>query len=135
MESMRVFPPIWAIERTPIEDDVIGGYHIPKGSIVTLCIYQIHRNESDWENPEGFDPERFTTENSATRHNYSYIPFGGGPRTCIGNSFAMMEATLILAYISSLYDLRLVSGQNIQMDPMITLRPKNGIFMKVFPNQ
>ncbi|NBU98855.1 MAG: cytochrome P450 [Spirochaetia bacterium] len=130
-EAMRLYPPIWIIERTPIKDDIIGGYKIPAGSVVSISINSLHKDKDYWTNPEGFDPERFNPENSAGRHGYSYLPFGGGPRICIGNHFAMMEATLILASIVHHYDLNLTSLANVLRNPVITLRPKNGIEMSL----
>ena len=130
-EAMRLFPPIWIIERSPIKDDIIGGYKVPRGSVVSVCINSIHKDKDYWINPEGFDPERFNAENSAGRHGFSYLPFGGGPRICIGNHFAMMEATLILASIVHHYDLNLTSLAKVTRNPVITLRPKNGIEMSI----
>ena len=126
-EAMRLYPPIWIIERSPIKDDEIGGYFIPAGSIVSVCINSIHRHKDFWINPEGFDPERFSSENSSSRPNFAYLPFGGGPRICIGNHFAMMEATLILANLVHHYDLNILSLSKIEKNPLITLRPKYGI--------
>lgn len=128
-ESMRLYPPIWIIERAPIENDTIGGFFVPKNSVVSICIHSMHRNPELWVNPEGFDPDRFTPENSRGRHPFSYLPFGGGPRICIGNHFAMMEAILILASVVHNYDLNLVPFAKVEKNPLITLRPKYGIPM------
>jgi cytochrome P450 len=130
-EAMRLYPPIWIIERTPIKDDEVGGFTVPAKSIVSVCINSIHKNKDYWVNPEGFDPDRFNPENSGGRHGFSYLPFGGGPRICIGNHFAMMEATLILASIVHNYDLNLTSLANVAKNPLVTLRPKNGIEMSL----
>src|SRR5208282_4902729 len=98
-ESMRLLPPVWSIARSAVEDDVIGGYEIPKGSWVFTSPYVTHRDPRFWENPEGFDPDRFTPELEAARPKCAYFPFASGPRKCIGESFAMMEARLILVSI------------------------------------
>jgi cytochrome P450 len=130
-EAMRLYPPIWIIERAPIKDDVVGGFDVPAGSILSVCINSIHRHKDYWINPEGFDPDRFLPENSTGRHGYSYLPFGGGPRICIGNHFAMMEAVLILATLVHHYDFNLTSLGRVAKNPLVTLRPKYGIPMSV----
>jgi cytochrome P450 len=130
-ESMRLYPPIWIIERSPIEDDLVGGFFVPKKSIVSICINSLHRNEEYWENPEGFDPDRFLPENSKNRPGYSYLPFGGGPRICIGNHFAMMEAVLILASLIDKFNFDIHFSANIQKNPLVTLRPKYPVWMSV----
>lgn len=126
-ESMRLFPPAWIVARQAAKDDVIGGYHIPKNSYVVLSSYVTHRNRQQWQNPEGFDPDRFEDAAEASRHKYAYFPFGGGPRICIGNAFAMMEATLVLATIAQRVRLDVVPGAPIVPDALITLRPKYGV--------
>ncbi|WP_162913098.1 cytochrome P450 [Rhodospirillaceae bacterium SYSU D60014] len=130
-EAMRLYPPAWTISRAAIEDDEIGGYAVPAGSPVMLCPYIIHRHTDYWENPEGFDPERFLPERSVGRPKFAYFPFGGGPRICIGNSFAMMEIPLVLAMAMRAYDLHLVPGHRVEPLPAISLRPKNGMIMSV----
>ncbi len=128
-EAMRLYPPAWMIARSPEEDDVVGGYHIPRHSLVFLCPWVTHRHPDHWEDPEGFDPDRFSPERSADRHRFAYFPFGGGPRLCIGNNFALMEAQLILATLMRDWRLDLVSGQRVAMEPLVTLRPKHGLRM------
>jgi cytochrome P450 len=132
-ESMRLYPPVWFFNRTAIEDDEIGGYPIPAGSIVTLSPYTMHRHPAFWQNPEGVDPERFTPKRMEGRHRYAYIPFGGGPRYCIGSTFAMMEAQLILATIAQQYRLVLAPGQPVEPEPLVTLRPHDGLKMRLSP--
>ncbi len=134
-EVLRVYPSVWTIARTPLTPDEIGGYPILPGVNVALTPYITHRHPSFWEDPEAFDPERFSPERSAGRHPYAYFPFGGGPRLCIGNSFALMEATLILAMIIQRYDLELAADQTIEPQPVVTLRPRYGIQMQVHPRQ
>lgn len=130
-ESMRLYPPAWAIGRNSIAADEIGGCSIPPDSIIALSPYVTHRLPAYWDNPEGFDPDRFTPERSAGRPRFAYFPFGGGPRLCIGNNFAMMEAQLVVAMVAQRYRLELVPGQIVDPEPMITLRPRNGVLMTV----
>jgi cytochrome P450 len=128
-EAMRLYPPAWIFARMPVSDDVVGGYHLPRGVNVFLSSYITHRHPEFWENPEGFDPERFSPERSAGRPRYAYFPFGGGPRQCIGNNFALMEAQLILATIVQRFRLDLEPGYRPVPKPMITLRVRDGMPM------
>jgi cytochrome P450 len=128
-ESMRLYPPAWNFERQAIESDVVCGYAIAPGDIIGIATYALHRNPRYWENPEGFDPERFSPERSQGRPRYAYLPFGGGPRTCIGNAFAMMEAQIILAMIVQRFRLELPPDEVVELAPLITLRPKRGLRM------
>jgi cytochrome P450 len=128
-ESMRLLPPVWFLTRSVIDDDVVGGYRIPKGSWVLISPYLTHRHPDFWPNPEGFDPDRFTPEREDARPKCAYLPFLLGPRKCIGESFAMMEARLILAAIVQRTKLDLVPGRPVELDPTVTLRPKGGVWM------
>ena len=92
-----------------------------------------HRDPTLWENPEGFDPERFAPERSAGRAHHAYFPFGGGPRQCIGKGFALMESTLVLALLGQRYELHLVPGRRVETEATATLRPRYGIWMTVHP--
>jgi cytochrome P450 len=130
-EAMRLYPPAWVMTRMPAADDAVGGYRIPARSVVFLSQYVTHRHPDFWEDPESFDPERFAPEAAAGRPRYAYFPFGGGPRQCIGNNFAMMEAQLILAMVVQAYRLDLVPGHPIAMQPLITLRPRHGILVRL----
>jgi cytochrome P450 len=132
-ESMRLYPPAWSFGRQAIEDVQIGDYQIPAQSGIMIVAYAMHRHPEYWETPEQFIPERFTPEAEHARHKYVYFPFGGGPRICIGNAFAMMEAKLILASIVQRYRLRLVPGHNVEPEPLITLRPRYGMAMTLEP--
>ena len=132
-ESLRLFPPAWIIGRRAIGDDVIGGYHIPAGTVIAICIYTLHRHPAFWENPDLFDPERFTPERSASRHKHAYIPFSIGPRQCIGNSFALLEASLILASIVQRFELHLSPGVEVQPQPLYVLRPNRDMLMHLNP--
>jgi cytochrome P450 len=128
-EAMRLYPPIFVLMRSPLEDDQVGGYDLPAGSNVVLCPYVTHRHPAFWDNPEGFDPERFTPERSANRHRMAYLPFAAGPRKCIGDSFAMMEMALVVAMIAQRFRLDLVPGQTVQPEPAISLRPRDPLLM------
>ncbi len=128
-EVLRLYPPAWLYTRGTIEADEIGGYHIPGKSVVMISPYVLHRNPSVWENPEGFDPERFTEERVAARSRHAYVPFAGGPRQCIGNNFALMELTIILAMVTQRFRLDLVPGQKIEPEPTVTLRPSAPVMM------
>ena len=132
-EVMRLYPPVWTFERQALADDVVLGYALPKDAIVGISPYALHRHPKLWENPEGFDPERFAPERTEKRSKYAYLPFGGGPRTCIGNAFAMTEAQIILAMVAREHRLTRVPGHRIELDPAVTLRPKTGIRVKIEP--
>ncbi len=128
-EGMRLYPPAWLVHREPLQDDVVAGYRVPKGSLVLISPFLLHRNAKHWENPEGFDPDRFTPEAMKARARFSYLPFGGGPRICIGNEFALMEAALILASVVRRWRLELVSSHPVELEPVVTLRPRYGLQM------
>ena len=132
-EAMRIYPPVWAIGRAAIEDDEIMGYRIARGSNVMLSQWLTHRHPSYWENPERFEPERFSAERAVGRPRYAYFPFSGGPRQCIGNIFALTEANLILAAVAQKYRPRLVPGHRVEPYPLITLRPRYGLTMTLEP--
>lgn len=128
-ESMRLLPPAWIIDRHAVADDVVTGYRIKKDTLVLLSPYVTHRHPALWPNPEGFDPERFAPALEESRPRYAYFPFGGGPRQCIGNNFAMMEAQLILATVLQRFRPWLVPGYPVEPNPLITLRPRFGLHM------
>jgi cytochrome P450 len=126
-ESLRLYPPAWGFSRRALGDDRIGGYRVPKGSLVFVIPFVIHRRPKLWPHPDRFDPDRFAPEQEAQRPRFAYIPFGGGPRGCIGNQFAMVEAQLIVAAVAQRYRIELVRDQDIRPEPLITLRPAPGI--------
>lgn len=128
-ETMRLYPPGWLFIRRAIDQDNIGGHHIPANTRIMLCPYVVHRDPTYWPNPEVFDPERFTPERSAERPRLAYFPFSAGPRQCIGSGFAMMEAKLILPMISQLYQLKPVPGHVVEARPRTTLHPNAGILV------
>lgn len=124
-ESMRLYPPIWSIERRAVSDDVIGGFAIPAGSSVIISPYVLHRHPSFWPHPLQFDPARFT----GAKLPEAYMPFGAGPRYCIGSEFAMLEARLIVAMVVQAWHLTLAPGQDIAPQPSLTLRLRHGLRM------
>ena len=128
-EGLRLYPPAWGFSRQALGDDQIGGYHLPQGWMAFVIPYVLHRLPSLWEEPEAFDPDRFSPERSADRPKFAYVPFGAGPRQCIGSQFALMEAQLIVATLAQRYRLRLVPGHRVEAWPLITLRPRYGMPM------
>ncbi|HEY8211519.1 MAG TPA: cytochrome P450 [Myxococcaceae bacterium] len=132
-ETMRLYPAAWMFARTPLQDDEICGYHVAAGQRVMISPYVLHRRADLWPNPEAFDPQRFAPEQVSPRHRYAYLPFGGGQRICIGNNFALMEATLILAMAAQRFRLHLVPGRPVRAQPTSTLRPRPGVWMAVHP--
>jgi cytochrome P450 len=130
-EVMRLYPAAWGVSREAIEDVQLGPYFMPKGSTIGLTLYFTHHDPQNFPDPERFDPERFSAENEKNIPDYAYLPFGGGPRVCVGNSLAMMETRLIVATIASRFRLSLAPGQTVQMDPLITLNTKGGMAMTV----
>lgn len=132
-EVMRLYPPAWVMSRSPTADDTLRGYRVPAGSVVLISPYVTHRHPDFWENPEGFDPERFAPGAEAARPRYAYFPFGGGPRICIGNSFALMEAQLILATVVQRFRLDLLPGAVVAPRPMVTLHAGEGVWMTAHP--
>jgi cytochrome P450 len=126
-EAMRLYPPVWITNRQVLADDVVCGYRIPAGSMVSVSPYVVQRLERWWEQPEVFDPDRFLPERSAGRPAYAYFPFGGGPRLCIGKSFALVEAALVLACIVQQTRMNVAPGYVAQPNPVATLRPKGGM--------
>ena len=132
-ESMRIFPPVWAIGRMSTEALQLGGVEIGPKSIVIVSPYVMHRNAKYYPEPQRFDPERWTPEAKKARPQFSYFPFGGGSRLCIGERFAWMEGVLILASVAQKWKLRLDPAQRVEPQPIITLRTKYGMRMKIEP--
>ncbi len=130
-EALRLYPPAWLITRRAMGEDIVGGYHIPAGAVMVISPYCMHRREDLWPQPEHFIPERFSIEGSQGRHRFGFIPFGGGPRLCIGNRFAYIEAALILAMVASKFDLLLPPNAAVEVEALVTLRPKGGLPMMV----
>jgi cytochrome P450 len=129
-ESMRIYPTAPAISnRVAAADDEICGFKVKKGASIAIAPWLLHHHRRLWDDPNRFDPDRFLPERSAGRHRFAYLPFGGGPRVCIGQMLAMNEAVLILASLAQRYQLRLAPGQVVQPQANITLRPKYGLKM------
>lgn len=130
-ESLRLFPPAWTLGRRALGEDEIGGYYVAPNTVIAICIYTLHRHADFWTNAEAFQPERFSPENIAGRHRFAYVPFGAGPRQCIGNTFGLMEASLIIAGIARRYDLQLVPGTEVQPQAVFVLRPARDLMMTI----
>ncbi len=126
-ESMRLYPPAWAMGRQSTADIAIGPYFFPRGSFIFFSQYFVHRDPTLFPDPLAFRPERFTPEAKAQRPKFAYFPFGGGGRQCIGESFAWMEAVLVLATLAQRWHLNIDQNHQIALQPKITLRPKFGI--------
>jgi cytochrome P450 len=128
-EAMRLYPPAHTLGRQPIAADEVSGHRIPAGSTVLIVPWMLHRKPSLWERPDRFEPERFSPERAAARPRFTYLPFGAGPRICIGAAFAMEEGILILATIAQRYRLRLKPGHPVEPQGLITIRPRYGLPM------
>ncbi len=131
-EGMRLYPPAYAVGREPIEDDEILDEKIPKKAVVFISIAAAHRNPKIWENPNEFNPDRFAPENAKKIPKYAYMPFGAGPRMCIGNHFAIMEMQLILAVLARDFEFEYI-GKKTPPDyqTLVTIRPKDGMPMRI----
>ncbi|SDI17925.1 cytochrome P450 [Nonomuraea jiangxiensis] len=130
-EVMRLRPPVWMLPRQAVADDEVGGYRVPAGSDVLISPYTLHRHEAFWTDPERFDPDRFDPGQPAGRPRYAYIPFGAGPRFCVGNHLGMMEATFVIAMVARDLRLSLVPGYRAEPEPMLSLRVRGGLPMTV----
>lgn len=132
-ESMRLYPSAWSISRRALNDDEIGGYHIPAHAIVAMSPYVMHRHPEFWPEPERFIPERFVPEVSAQRPHFAYLPFGGGARQCIGRHFALAESMIIMPALAQRYVMQLVPDHPVVPHALVTLRPRHGILMTLTP--
>lgn len=130
-ESMRLYPPAWAVGRRAIRDYPIGKYVAPAGSLMLMSQFVTHRDPKYFPDPLRFDPERWTPEAQAARPKFCYFPFGGGSRYCIGDGFAWTEAILVLATLAQRWQMRLVPGHPVVLQPVVTLRPKHGMRMSL----
>ncbi|OJH36348.1 cytochrome P450 [Cystobacter ferrugineus] len=126
-ESMRLYPPAWLISRVALADDVLGGYMLPRGSIVVMLPYVIHRHPAFWERPDSFDPDRFLPERTGTRPRFAWLPFGGGQRMCIGSGLALLEGQMCLAMLARRYRFQLVPEHPVVPQALVTLRPRFGL--------
>ena len=131
-ESMRLFPAVWSLAYREVQrDTTVGDYRFPKGSWIVISPYALHRQEAYFPNPEVFKPERFHPTRASNIPRYAYLPFGAGPRVCIGAQFAMIEAQLILIQLLQTFNFEIVPGQSIIPRPLITISPENGLNIKV----
>jgi cytochrome P450 len=130
-EALRLYPPVFALDRVAVEDVVLGGHAIPRGTILCMSPYALHRRPDIWPDPERFDPDRFTPEAEALRPRFSWFPFGGGPRVCIGAQFAQLEAQLLLAQIAQRFDLEPVSAEPVKPSFSMALRPAKPLLLRV----
>jgi cytochrome P450 len=131
-ETMRLYPPVWTLARTAVNNDEIGGFYVPAGSEILIFPYITQRHPKWWKDADVFQPERFAPENSAARPRYAYLPFGAGPRTCIGQNFAMTEILVVLALILQRFRLRLaVDPATIHAEPSVTLQPRPGVVVRL----
>jgi enediyne biosynthesis protein E7 len=130
-EVVRLYPPVWLISRRATRDTGLGGYLVPEGALVCISPWTLHRIPDWWPDPERFDPDRFLPGAAAARPSHAYLPFGGGPRVCIGRAFALTEAALVLATILPRLSLAHVPGAPVEPEALVTLRPRNGLVMSV----
>jgi cytochrome P450 len=128
-EGLRLYPPFWMVDRMALSDDRVGDLAIRRGSTVVVFIYGAHHSPQHWESPESFNPERFAKAHEKQHTPFTYLPFGAGPRGCIGGNYAMLQILMILSVLLRKYDLNLAPGQTIEARPMVILRPKHGIRM------
>lgn len=133
-EAMRLYPPAWGILRETLQETIVGEYRLNKGDYIVVAPYAMHRDPKYWEHPERFDPDRFLPEKFKPQHKYTYFPFGGGARMCIGTNFAMMEMQILLGLIASRYSFKITDNTKLELEPLITLRPKHGLMLGVSPN-
>ena len=133
-EAMRLYPPVPGLSgRRAVADDVVCGRPVPKGTHVAIMPWILHRHQTLWNEPGRFDPDRFSPENSSGRDRFAWLPFGGGPRICIGASLALTEASLILATVEQRFKFGFVEDQQVKLKARITLRPSDGIKLTVMP--
>ncbi|MFD0692205.1 cytochrome P450 [Actinomadura fibrosa] len=130
-EALRLYPPVWILTRVAQDDDEVGGYRIPAGKDVLICPYTLHRHPRFWTAPERFDPERFAPGNSGALSPYAYLPFGAGPRFCVGSHLGMLEATIVLAMVMRELHLDPLPQYRVRPEPMLSLRIRGGLPMTV----
>ena len=132
-ESMRLYPPAWAVSRLAMDDVDLGGWHVPKDSVAVASQYLMHRDPRFWQEPDRFDPLRFAPDARLARPKFAYFPFGAGPRICIGEGFAWMEGVLLLATLAQRWSMELIS-RDVKPQASITLRPRGGIKVRLHAN-
>lgn len=132
-EALRLYPPFWMIDRIALADDEVAGIHIPAGAMVIPYIYGTHRNPAHWSDVEHFDPRRFERGRVRERHPFAHIPFGGGPRTCVGGNMALMQMLLIVSTLVRRYDFGMEGNAEVGIRPMMLLRPRGAVAMRFRP--
>ncbi len=132
-EVVRLYPPVWILPRKALAGDMVGEYRVPAGADVLICPYTLHRHPGFWDRPELFDPERFDPARPTARPRYAYIPFGAGPRFCVGNHLGLMEAVFVLAVLARDLTLTKVATHDVVPEPMLSLRMRGGMPMTVSP--
>jgi len=130
-EVMRLFPPVWILTRQAQAADQVAGYHVPAGADVLVCPYTLHRHPAFWTAPDRFDPDRFDPDRARNRPGYSYLPFGAGPRVCVGSNLGMLEAVFVIAMVARDLRLRTAAGHEVVPEPMLSLRVRGGLPMTV----
>lgn len=130
-ETLRLYPPVWLLPRKTINPDRLDHHNIPANSDVLVCVYTIHRHPRFWHEAERFDPERFATDKGPERDSCAYLPFGAGPRTCLGSRFGLMEVMLTVATIAQRFSLRLAGDQKVEPEASLTLHPRRGLPMSL----
>jgi cytochrome P450 len=130
-ETLRLYPPVWLLPRKAINADRFAQHFIPANSDVLVCVYTIHRHPQFWDDAECFDPERFAPDSGSERDSCAYLPFGAGPRTCLGSRFGLMEVMLVVATIAQRFSLRLTNDQEVEPEASLTLHPRHGLPMSL----
>jgi len=130
-EALRLYPPVFGLTRRVVHDAELGGYHVPKGAQVLVSPYALHRRPELWGDPDRFDPERFAPVRVAQRHRYAHVPFGAGPRQCIGNAFAMMELQVLIPSLIGALHFELADNTHVTPQTCMTLRPRGPVLMRV----
>jgi enediyne biosynthesis protein E7 len=130
-EAMRLYPPVWALTRRAVGADNVGGYYVPAGADVMVSPYTLHRHPAFWPDPARFDPARFDPAQTGAAHRYAYIPFGAGPRVCVGSHLGMLEATLVAAMVARRFRLQPVPGRQPKAEAMLSLRARGGLPMLI----
>jgi cytochrome P450 len=132
-EALRLYPPAYGLTRQALEEDEVGGYRIKKGTQILLSTYAMHRHPGFWEEPDRFDPGRFSVARSEGRPRYAYFPFGGGQRICIGQAFASMELAIFVPAMLSAFRFALAEEADCTPQPRMTLRPRGPMWMRLSP--